>query len=437
MSSYRVLIAEPDPEQQATLVRALRALGHRVTTASTADAALALCDHARFDVLVLDRVHLAHDAVRVLEAVPALAQPPEVVLLAEPDERPHTLTGLDGATMEICSAAGADVAVGRAGERGRLHRENATLRQRLEQGERQPVFAGSSVAARNLRRAVERVAASDVPVLIHGEAGTGKTLLARCIHAAAPARTGPFLTVDCRAHAEDALTALLFGGPASDPAAGPGLVAAALGGTLLLRHVERAGPHVQAALVQTLTGLETAPGAQVLAATETPPADTIAQGLLHEELYYRLNTLELHIPPLRDRPDDIPDLVHTFLAEEPGPASITSVDEGVWELLRHYDWPGNAAELRAVMARARLVCTGSVLTRAHLPILSGQSGAAHDRRAYDFHLSLDELERRHILRVLRHFGGNKTRAAESLSITAKTLYNKLRAYAAQGTEKDT
>jgi len=296
---------------------------------------------------------------------------------------------------------------------------------------------GRSEAMLQVYKTAARVAQSDATVLIGGESGTGKELVARAIHAASARATMPFVAVDCGAIAEGVLESELFGHArgafTGAQAARRGLFEEAHSGTLFLDEIGDIGPGLQARLLRVLQEGEIRPvgtneavpvDVRVLAATNKDLQKLVHDGKFREDLYYRLNVVAIHLPPLRERREDIALLAEHFAAKHGRPEGA-AIAPGARDLLVGYDWPGNVRELENVIARALALNPAGVVVPEDLPeklrgappVLPFAAGGASGGRP-----TLDEVERRYAAQVLSETGGNKTRAAEILGIDRKTLY---------------
>jgi transcriptional regulator with PAS, ATPase and Fis domain len=278
-------------------------------------------------------------------------------------------------------------------------------------------------------------------VLIEGESGTGKELVAAAIHRQSGRSKGPFVPVNCSAIPADLLESEFFGhvrGAFSGAVADAlGLFRSAHGGTLFLDEIAEMTPILQAKLLRvlqersfrTLGGTrEQAVDVRVIAATNQDPIEATRQGKLREDLFYRLNVFAIKLPPLRDRKDDIPLLAQSFVKEfaARNGRDVAGVSDEATRVLERYDWPGNVRELRNVIERATIVAKGALIAPGDIPPLAGPTATP---RAPAGGLSpgttVDEAERQLIEITLQHTHGNKTRAAEMLGISLKTLHNKL------------
>jgi DNA-binding NtrC family response regulator len=334
----------------------------------------------------------------------------------------------------------------RALEHRQLKAENRVLKQEIQQRERsQPVKPiGISPAFRDVLHMAETVAPTDSIVLIQGESGTGKEVIARYLHGLSARAGGPFLSINCGALPEGLLESELFGhvkgsftGAVRDNA---GLFAAAAGGSFFLDEIGEMSPATQIKLLRVLQEREAIPvgGTQpvpvdvrLLAATNRDLEDDMRKGRFRSDLYYRLNVIAIHLPPLRERREDIPLLAEAFLARmaaERGTAPKTLAADAAAAILA-YDWPGNVREMENALERAATLSSGGTIGAAALPARVTErpvSPLLVDRPTAN--PTLDIVERAYILWVLQTEGGNKTRAAEVLGIDPSTLYRKLARY---------
>ncbi len=325
--------------------------------------------------------------------------------------------------------------------------ENESLRRRLRDKGALGVLVGASPQMQELFRLIEQVAPSTASVLITGASGTGKELVARTIHDLSPRRNKPFVPINCAAIPEPLMESEIFGhekGAFTGAAERrTGCFELAEGGTLLLDEIGEMPIGTQAKLLRVLedhklrrlgSKVETAVDVRVLAATNQVPGEAVANGKLREDLYYRLNVFNLHMPALREHKEDISELAKSLLADMnlKHDRKVADVSEAVINIFQSYSWPGNVRELRNTLERAVIVCEGGLVETKHLPPGFGQSvrQVANDPDAV--HLSVgttvEEAEKLLILKTLQATGNNKTRAAETLGISLKTLHNKLKEY---------
>src|SRR5882672_7041367 len=308
-------------------------------------------------------------------------------------------------------------------------------------------LVGSSKKMQEVFHLIEIVAPSTASVLITGASGTGKEMVARTVHDLSPRRSTPFVPINCAAIPETLIESEIFG---YEKGAFTGALERRIGcfelaegGTLLLDEIGEMPVGTQAKLLRVLedhkvrrlgSKVETAVDVRVLAATNKVPDDAVANGELRQDLYYRLNVFNIHMPALREHKEDIRELVKSLLAEmsKKHERKVADVSEAVLNLFQSYSWPGNVRELRNTLERAVIVCEGGLVETKHLPPGFGQSvrPAVHDPDAVHLGVgtTVEEAEKQLILKTLQATTNNKTRAAEILGISLKTLHNKLKEY---------
>ena len=351
--------------------------------------------------------------------------------------------------------------------------ENQRLRLRLMGvGELGPII-GQSQAMRRVMALVEQAAPSSASVIIQGDSGTGKEIVARTIHESSPRRSGPYVAINCAALPEGLLESELFGHERGAFTGADqrraGCFELANGGTLLLDEITEMKPELQAKLLRVIEdrklrrvggSSDIALNVRVLAATNRDLGDAILKGRLREDLYYRLNVFTIVLPRLTERLEDLPALVDHFVRDfaRANSKQISGVDNACLEALKARAWPGNARELRNVIERAVIVSTGPLITVADLPTegalampaaqnattpqapetpssadpeQSALAAAGTPAQGLPVGQPLREVERQLILKTLEMAGGNRVRAAEILGISPKTLYNKLGRYHAK------
>ena len=307
---------------------------------------------------------------------------------------------------------------------------------------------GPSKKMQEIFRLIEMVAPSTASVLITGASGTGKELVARTIHELSPRRPRPFVAINCAAIPETLIESEIFGHEKGAFTGAlerrTGCFELAEGGTLLLDEIGEMPIATQAKLLRVLedrklrrlgSKTETTVDVRVLAATNKVPDEAVARGELRNDLYYRLNVFNIHMPVLREHREDIQDLVQTLLADMSAKHGrrVATVSEAVLNAFRNYNWPGNVRELRNTLERAVIVCEGPVIETRHLPPGFGHSPIwvsvdDADSIRVGVGKTVGEAERLLILKTLESTNNNKTRAAEILGISLKTLHNKLKEY---------
>jgi two-component system, NtrC family, response regulator AtoC len=441
-----IFVVDDDASSRDLLSRILASEGHRVSALSDGREAL---DHLRAgsgppDLVVSDIRMGEVDGLELTDAFRQQAPDTPVILVT-------AFGNIDGAIEAIRRGAfdyiskpydvdAIKVVVARALEQRRLALENRALRRDLHDKYRLENVVGRSEAMLQVYKTAARVAATDATVLIEGESGTGKELVARAIHAASPRSRGPFVAVDCGAIAEGVLESELFGharGAFTGAQANRrGLFEEATHGTLFLDEIGDVGPNLQARLLRALqegtvrrvgTNEAIAVDARVVAASNRDLAQAVREGRFREDLFYRLNVVNIRIPPLRDRREDIPLLAEHFAAKHGRPEGAT-ISPAARDLLVAYDWPGNVRELENVVGGERALTPSGVVLPEDVPEHLQSSRPAPAGSA-NFSIAdrppLAELDRRYAAHVLGETGGNKTRAAEILGIDRKTLYRLL------------
>jgi transcriptional regulator with PAS, ATPase and Fis domain len=308
---------------------------------------------------------------------------------------------------------------------------------------RKPSIVYKSEVMHQVLKMVDRVAPSGAPVLILGESGTGKELIARAVHDRSQRADKPFVAINCGALRETLLESELFGHEKGAFTGAYnrkiGLAEAASGGTLFLDEIGELSPGIQAKLLRFIQEGEVyrvggkepiKVNIRLISATNRELDSEVLKGTFREDLYYRINTITIHSPPLRRRKEDIPLLVEYFLAR--GNSRVLNrgqeMSAEAMQALVKYDWPGNIRELQNLCERLQILADGHTIQVSDLPetILKPENKLVIGQ--YDPTLTLHELERRYIVEALKHFDGNKTQAANALGITIKTLYNKLHEY---------
>jgi len=317
-------------------------------------------------------------------------------------------------------------------------------------------LVGSSKKIQEIFRLIEMVSPSTASVLITGASGTGKELVARTVHELSPRRNKPFIPINCAAIPETLIESEIFG---HEKGAFTGALERRIGcfelaegGTLLLDEIGEMPIATQAKLLRVLedrklrrlgSKVETTVDVRVLAATNKVPEEAVSRGELRNDLYYRLNVFNIHMPPLREHREDIPDLVRHLLEDMSAKhgRKVATVSEAVFNLFKNHSWPGNVRELRNTLERAVIVCEGAVIETKHLPPGFGQtpirtSSDDLDAIRLGVGTTVGEAEKALILKTLESTSNNKTRAAEILGISLKTLHNKLKEYGSAAASKD-
>lgn len=425
----------------------------QVTTATNGKEAINLLHQFHFDLVITDLKMGDIDGVQVMQSAKELHPEIEVIIV----------TGYATVNSAVdAMAQGAfyylpkpiklkelHVLVLRATEKTMLRREISRLKQRIKAQQGTTQFIGQNPAILELKDSIVRFAQLDCNILITGETGTGKELVARTIYELSPRAEKRFLPINCGAMTEELMVNELFGHEkdAYTDAGGQrnGLLESANGGVVLFDEIGEMPLTMQVKLLRVLQerkiirvgGTKEIPvDIRVLAATNRDLKEEVQKGTFRQDLYYRLNVVNLHIPPLRERKDDIPLLVNYFLAKHPQTGKSKSVSREALGRLLEYDYPGNARELENIIERSLAFCDSSEIKPHHLP--SELTHSPHFQlpnvETVNSSKSLDENEREYILSVLKSVDGNKTKAAKIIGIDRVSLWRKLKKYDNNGLE---
>ena len=449
-SRAKVLIAEDDDMTLALLDEVLRREGYDTVAVSDGAEALARLDETPFD-LVLSDVQMARaSGLEVLETVTRKLPDTPVVLITAYAEPGRAMDAIASGAADYLSKPVDIVAlrttVARALERRRLTTDNRSLRAAIAA---RKVLVGTSPPMLELYKQIAQVAPTDATVLVTGESGSGKELVARTIHERSRRAARPFVALNCASLAEGLLESELFGHERGSftGATGPhrGLFEAAEGGTILLDEVGDVPAKMQAQLLRVLQEGEVRPvggstvievNVRVISATNRDLAIDAAAGKMRTDLFYRLNVVSLHVPPLRARGEDLTALTqhlvtrHAALMGRPEPR----ISDEAMQVMRAHSWPGNVRELENALARAVAMSQRGIILPGDLPVLTG-SGERGVLPAIDGGWpTLEILQHRYIAKVLEHTGQNKTSAADILGIDRRTL-QRLAARDADGSGK--
>jgi DNA-binding NtrC family response regulator len=438
-----ILLADDEEKILKTLGRALRDDGYDVATTPTAAAALRALAERTFDLLIVDYLmadRTGLEVIRELVASTPESERPAIVMMTAHGSIESAVEAMKlGARDYLQKPFDVDELLVIA--RRAIDDQRARWGLRYLQSERDQEFdhygiVGRSRAMRELIARAERVAASRSTVLLTGETGTGKELVARAIHARSAQREMPLIKVNCAAIPETLLESELFGhvrGAFTGAVTSKkGRFALADGGTIFLDEVATISLAVQAKLLRVLQDREFEPlGAErtqkvdvrIIAATNRDLRQLVAEGKFQEDLFYRLNVIPLELPPLRERPDDIPLLVDHFVRRYAGAAGkpIDGVEPSVMSELVRYHWPGNVRELENTIERAVVLATGSRLTRETVWLMGAAVPHVSGLPSLGLHQNLEWAERETIRRALERAGGIKKEAAELMGISQRAL----------------
>jgi DNA-binding NtrC family response regulator len=442
MSEEKLSILIVDDEQvvRESLLHWFTEEGYDVDSSMSAPDALAKLAGREFDLVIADIRMPGMDGLELLEKIRAEQLDTSVIVMtgyASVDTAVRALK--HGAFDYITKPFDPDdlsVAVRNALEQHRLKRENRVLRQQISEDHASLTeLIGQSEAMRHVREQIETVAGVDSTVLIQGESGTGKELVARAVHRLSPRRYNPMVVVHCGALTETLIESELFGHEKGAFTGAQyrkkGKFEAAMGGTVFLDEISDISLKTQTDLLRVLQEREIVRvgGTQsihvdfrVIAATNRDLTEIVKEGRFRSDLYYRLNVFTIQLPALRDRYGDVPLLATHFLDKYSAQMNrkFTGFDRPAMDLLIAHHWPGNVRELENIVERSVVVGHEPLVRANDLALVRSPEGADD--------LSLDSIERRHIVRVLEDFGWNQTQAAKALGIDRVTLYHKIRRY---------
>jgi len=441
----RILVADDEPLIRRVLADALAAEGHEVETAESGGTALARLREADFDVAFADIRMPELSGLDLLARVREAGLDTQIILMTGHTTLANAIEAMKRGAYDYLTKPFDLVEVRALAQRAlevrRLTHDLARLKREI--GERDELIVGQGPAMQEIYKVIGRVAETDATVLIQGESGTGKELIAKVIHHHSPGWRGPFVAVNCSAIPRELLESELFG---HERGAFTGAVERrcgkfeqAEGGTLFLDEVGDISPLVQPKLLRFLeTGEFRRVGGtnsrtvdvRVISATNKNLQEEVRAGRFRDDLLYRLNVVSLRLPPLRERKEDIPLLVEHFLQRK---TRTKRIGPGTTEVLTNYDWPGNVRELEHVIEGAIALAHSDVIEPKDLWMnvsLHRQSVEEKPENAPGSiePESLEEVERRHIEKILRANNWNRAKSAQILGITAKTLYLKIKRY---------
>ncbi|MHB8844244.1 MAG: sigma-54-dependent transcriptional regulator [Nitrospirota bacterium] len=451
MNNARILIMDDEAQERNRIEAFLSRRGYEVTPLATVSEALAAMQRDRFDVFLTDCNIPGVDALQTSGAARKINPDLAVIIM--------TSFGTIETAVKAIKAGAYDylpkpidleqlvVLIGRISERQNLLRENAELREQLQERYAFGEIAGTSHAMEEMLNLAGRVAASTATVLLRGESGTGKELIARAIHYHSPRAGHPLIKVNCSALPETLLESELFG---HEKGAFTGATARRIGrfeaadkGTLFLDEIGDITPAVQVKLLRVLQekefervgGNETIKvDVRLIAATNRDLEKAMKAGSFREDLYYRLNVVAVTIPPLRERKEDVPALMEHFLRKygKENSKTIAGVTAEARDLLMRYSYPGNVRELENIIERAVVLTKGETITTADIPLhlqsVESEEKICVAKRDGSLTDTLDTLERGIIMDALKSAGGVQTRAADKLGISERVLRYKLKKY---------
>ncbi len=453
MGGASILIIDDDENILFTLRMRLESLGYRVLTALDGLKGLEELEKESLDVILLDLKLPGMDGLDVLREIKKTFPGTEVIIFTAQGTIETAVTAIkEGAYDYITKPIDNQrlgILIEKALERGEIFKEAKILRSQLRHFGKFDKMIGNSLPMQEVYRLIEQVAPSDATVLINGESGTGKEFVARTVHRLSPRRKKPFIAVNCSAITETLWESEVFGYERGAFTGArirkDGYFELAEGGTLFLDEVVDMSPDVQAKFLRVLEEKkirrlggkkEMEVDVRIIAATNRSLEEAVSKGALREDLYYRLNVFTIYLPPLRERKEDITLLIQAFVDDFASKyeKKVRSVDNEVMDFFEGYQWPGNVRELRNAIERAMIVCDEELIQVKHLPPpFQTKRPLPYVNNAITVPVgsTIEELEKELIIKTLEATAGNKTRAAEILGISLKTLHNRLNKYEQQ------
>ncbi len=448
-----VLIVDDEPNMIHMLTTMLTKAGFQVSAAETGKDALVLDSENRFDFILSDVRMPGMDGVQLLERLRKQGSDAVIIIMSAYGGVDLALEAIrKGAYDYISKPFKSDeviLTLKKASERERMRRELVHLKRRLKRTEGTSQIVGVSDSMKRVIGAIDQIASSDATVLITGESGTGKELVAREIHQRSKRSQGPFVAVNCGAISTDVLESELFGhvkgaftGADSERI---GLFEEADQGTLLLDEIGATDPGVQVKLLRAIeeskirmvgSNANRPISVRLIAATNENLEEALKIGTFREDLFYRLNVVHIHTPPLRERPEDIIPLVEFAVSKfnEKLGLKVERISSEAKDLLTQWQWKGNVRELQNVIERAMILCNSSQIDVADLPREMGQFpenltlNSEDDEESLSVKKGVKDLERRLIKKALNRTCGNRSKAAQVLEISYPSLLQKIKEY---------
>lgn len=440
----KIMIVDDEEQLRFFVKTILEQEGYEVIEAADAESLRRFPDDLQPDVILLDLKLPDADGLTLLPQLKRRWPDGEVIVLTGYGSIEVAVEATKRGAYYFQSkpfdASTLKLQVARALDHKQMNEENSALRRALStmSGGASPIF--QSPAMKAVVRTVERVAPSDVSVLITGESGTGKEVVADLLHALSPRNKGPLIKINCAALPRELIESELFGsvkgaytGAQQDR---EGLFRQAEGGTLLLDELSEMPIDTQSKLLRVLQEKTVRPvggrtvyktDCRIIASTNRIPEEAIKQGKMREDLYYRISAINIYLPPLRERREDVLPLANAFLKRSAAQANrvITGFTPGAAEILRRFDWPGNVRQLQNEIQRAVLMSEGKVIETHDLAINTTKAPDDHVNQNLTL---MEAMERNTIIQILKETRGNKLETAKRLGIGRQTLYNKIKAY---------
>jgi len=443
----RILVVEDEPATRQAWCELIASWGFKVAAARDGQEGFAMAHSFQPHILLADLKMPRKDGLTMLKELREAGLNIATIIISGEGDIPEAVRAIKQGAYDYLrkpvDPRHLRVLLNNLAEHLNISAENIRLRRRLMGAGELGPMVGQSLATRRVMSLIEQVAPSSASVVLTGESGTGKELAARTIHELSPRRAAAYIAVNCAAIPETLMESELFGHERGAFTGADrrreGCFELANGGTLMLDEITDMKVELQAKLLRVIEERklrrvggtsEVALDVRVLSASNRPLAQAMREGRLREDLFYRLNVFSIELPPLRERLEDVEPLTEHFIRELGGyhRNRITGVDHDCLQALKACLWPGNVRQLRNVIERALIVSSGPLITVADLPPELRPVGPRDLGFQVRVGSSLDDIERTLIYRTIEFAGGNKTRAAEILGVSIKTLYNRLERY---------
>ncbi len=441
-----VLLVDDDDTFREVLSEELASIGFNVSIAANGDEARKLVAEENLNVVLLDIKMPGMSGFDTMVAIKDINPEIEIIMLTAYATVDNAINSMKQGAYDFitkpCNLSELETIITKAYEKQLIGKENIMLKQELARREEFQGIIGHSQAIKNVLELINKVANAQSTVLIMGESGVGKELVARAIHHHSPMKDRPFVIIDCGSLQENLLENELFGhekgaytGAASRK---HGLFEVADTGTLVMDEIGEISPAIQAKMLRVMDSKtfrrmgstkDIRVEVRIIAATNRDLYQMVSNGQFREDLFYRLNVFSMSIPPLRERKEDIPLLVQYFMENTSitGKKNLSITDEAM-ERLMAYSWPGNIRELQNVIERAIIMSEDDYISPKDLPTNIRRAAHAGENDESGSLLPLKEMEKKYIIQVLQRMNGHRGKAAKALNISERTLYRKLREY---------
>lgn len=441
--SLSLLFADDERSLQELMKLELPRMGHRVTVCPDGATAVAALEKDSFDCIIVDLDMPGFNGIEVIAKLKSISPETEAVMLTGKSTTESAIAALRYGAFDYltkpCKLIEIEALLKRVSDKRELTKKYYALQRRLESIEGTPTLIGNTRSMDMVKTMISKVAPSESTVLIRGETGTGKELVARAVHDQSDRASAPFVAVNCGALPETLVESELFGHTKGAFTGADehriGLFEVANGGTIFLDEIGELPKAMQAKLLRVLESREirrvgenksTKVDVRIVCATHRDIEEMVAEGEFREDLMYRINTFEIHVPALRERTEDVPELaVHLLKRFRPGAKPIEQqlTDDAIAALTDHV-WPGNVRELANVIEHATILCDAGPIGESHLPKHFARRQLSGTAKSHG-PITLKDLEMQAIHESLDRHDGNKPQVAEELGISLKTLYNKL------------